>query len=382
MSQIAVAQIALAQIDLAFDTPVAPAGGPPGSFWRRPLRLGVGMARRLAGTRRLADGRAAAASSETSAPTEAEDFSRVGFEIGWDHAHHRLAPPVEHLSPGHPVRQGWEAGLQSFGNRTLRTSPWVRKWLNLRLNAFGRGLSFDALHVTPHLLERLHAGVSHCPITRAPLTQATGGADDATVDRVDNGIGYRPGNLAVLSRGANQAKSNLGFREAIERVERIEAERLGGIDGLSIAHWSRLAVLCSFTTALSHDEAARLPLLLLPPTRLRVVNPSQGLQVLLTTLLTQAGYARRLAEVAGRVQSPSARQALQVFMHTLLARRVALGPNPSALSLRHGLEDAWRHPLVNQRWQAFALQMTAASVQRLLEASLGQARGAGVALAI
>ena len=35
-------------------------------------------------------------------------FDAAGFEIGWDHAHYRVVPPVEHLHAGHPVRQGWQ----------------------------------------------------------------------------------------------------------------------------------------------------------------------------------------------------------------------------------------------------------------------------------
>lgn len=291
-------------------------------------------------------------------------FEAVGFEIGWDHAHHGIAPPPAHLHPGHPVRQGWEAGCACFGGRALKPTPAVRQWLALRLAAWTDGHSFDTLHVTPHLLTRLDT--SHCPVTREVLTRGAGDAAQACVVRMDPGVGFRPGNLVVMGRTAVQARGTLGFHEAIARVERIEADGLAGLDGLGAAAWARLAVLHSFVTPLPHDEAARLPLLVLPPPRVPVVNPAQALQVLLTTQLMRAGYARRLADLAGRVTVPTARQALQVFMHTLLARRVALGANPDLLALRHGLEDAWRHPLVNQRWQAFARAMTPAACERLL----------------
>lgn len=291
-------------------------------------------------------------------------FDTVGFEIGWDHAHHRVAPPLAHFHPGHPVREGWDAGCARFGSRTLRATPTVRRWLALRLEAWSAGLSFDALHVTPHLLDRLAVG--HCPVTRAVLTEGAGGDDEAVVARVDARVGYQPGNLAVVGRRAQVALERTGFREAIAQVERLEADRSGEPDALGATAWARLAVLTSFVTPLPHDEAARLPLLVLPPPRVPVVNPAQALQVLLTTQLMRPGYARRLADLAGRVTSPTARRALQVFMHTLLARRVALGAQPDPIALRHGLEDAWRHPLVNQRWQAFSLAMTPAACERLL----------------
>ena len=52
-------------------------------------------------------------------------------------------------------------------------------------------------------------------------------------------------------------------------------------------HWSRLAVLMSFVTPLPHEQAARLPLLVLPPNRLRLLNPVQALQAVVTLSFTQ-----------------------------------------------------------------------------------------------
>jgi len=40
---------------------------------------------------------------------------RIGFDIGWDHAHHGLVPPAELLHQGTPVMQGWLAGKAVFG---------------------------------------------------------------------------------------------------------------------------------------------------------------------------------------------------------------------------------------------------------------------------
>jgi hypothetical protein len=115
-------------------------------------------------------------------------FAGKGFEIGWDCAHYRVTPPAEHLQPGNPVRQGWEAGQAAFGTRALFARPPVRKWPQLRLGAWLRGRSFDEAHVTPGFLARI--GVERCPITREPLTQGTGEPSDASVDRVCNDAGY------------------------------------------------------------------------------------------------------------------------------------------------------------------------------------------------
>lgn len=301
----------------------------------------------------------------------AAELEAVGFSIGRDHALHRVAPAANTLVDGHPVRAGFESGRSCFGARTLRATPAVRHWLALRMHAWNQGIGFDACHVTPHLLERLHAGV--CPVTRRALAafgQACGPAakrEEPAVLRVDGRLGYVPGNLAVVSAPVITALAGRGFHEVVEVVRALEASGEPERSGLSLAAWSRLAVLLSLRAPLPHAEAARLPLLVTPPPRVPLVNPAQALQLMLTTQLCQPGYARRLAELAARVPAAGARQALQVFMHTLLARRVGLGAQADAATLRRGLEDAWRHPLVNQRWQAFATGLTPAACERLAE---------------
>ena len=292
-------------------------------------------------------------------------FEATGFEIGWDHAHHRLVPPAEHLHPGHPVRQGWQAGQAVFGTRTLRATPQVRKWLQLRLNAWLRGRAFEGVQVTPHFLKQIDA--AECPITREPLTHATGLPSDASVDRVNNDAGYAAGNLAVMSVRANAAKSDYAWDDALGFVQQIERGALGQIDGLGAAEWSRLAVLMSYTTPLAHEQAACLPLLVLPPNRLRLLNAVQALQALLTLQFTRPQVGRRIAELAAAMPGADARAAYQVFMHTLLARRVAAGPQIEGAALRRALEDAWTHPLVVRRWQRLALRLTAADCERLVE---------------
>lgn len=295
----------------------------------------------------------------------ASAFEATGFEIGWDHAHHRLVPPAEHLHAGHPVRQGWQAGQAVFGTRTLRATPAVRKWLQLRLNAWLRGRAFEGVQVTPHFLQQID--VAHCPVTREALVHATGTPADASVDRVNNDAGYAAGNLAVISVRANAAKGALRWDEALARARRIEAEGLAEIDGLDAGAWLRIAVLASFATPLAHEAAAALPLVVLPPNRLRLLNAVQALQVLLTLQFTRPQVGRRIAELAAAMPGADARAAYQVFMHTLLARRVAAGAQVEGAALRRALEDAWTHPLVQRRWQRLALRLTGADCERLVE---------------
>ena len=57
------------------------------------------------------------------------------------------------------------------------------------------------LQLTPHHLAQLDT--THCPITRELL-----GDDNRSIDRVRDDAGYAAGNLAVMSRRANQAKGS------------------------------------------------------------------------------------------------------------------------------------------------------------------------------
>jgi hypothetical protein len=292
---------------------------------------------------------------------EAEGTDRTAFELGWDYAHYRLTPPPEALADGHAVRQGWQAGSAVFGNRTLKPTPPVRKWLQLRFSAWRRGRVFEGTQVTPNFLAQID--VPRCPITRSALTHASGAGSDASVDRICNQAGYAAGNLAVVSARANEAKADLSCRDALTVVKQLEASGLDTLDGLSALQWSRLAVLMSFATLMKHDEAACLPLLVLPPNRLRLLNPVQALQAVITLAFTEAQAVPRLRELMAHLPAPS-RHDFQVFVLTLQARRLAIGMKTSGADLRNALEDLWTDAAVNRRWQRFALQLDEAACER------------------
>ena len=281
-----------------------------------------------------------------------------GFEIGWDFAHYRLVPPVEQLLSGNSVRDGWEAGQSVFGVRTLRATPHSRKWLQLRIGAWLRGKAFELVQVTPNFLQRID--VPDCPITGLALTHATGADTDASVDRVNNLAGYAAGNLAVMSARANQAKAACDWRDAAAFVRQIETGRLGQIDGLNAREWARLAALMSYCTPLSHVEAANLPLLVLPPPRLRLLNPVQAVQAGLTLCFAHPGRTPKLDALV-RIFPAGVQHEVRSFLTTLLARRIAAGPAACQDHLNAALEAAWCEPLIVRRWQRVALRMDAAS---------------------
>jgi hypothetical protein len=109
----------------------------------------------------------------------------------------------------------------------------------------------------------------------------------------------------------------------------------------------------------------------LPPNRLRLLNPVQGLQALVTRELAHPAGLRRLRDLAGRLAGEALRQDFLRLLSALLPRRLEAGQGADARGLRHALEDAWCDARVNRCWQRFALQLDEAEVQRLLQCCAG-----------
>lgn len=299
------------------------------------------------------------------AGSAAAHLDRTGFEIGWDHAHHRVNPPLRHLDHQNPVRQGWAAGRAAFGSRTLKPTAAARQWLALRLEAWLAGQVFEGVQVNPAFLARIDADC--CPVSRLPLTLCAGRDSDLQFIRLNTAAAYAAGNLAAVSQRVALARADKQSSGLHGGDKHGSGPHSGQDNPLSADEHARLAVLASFATPLPHGQAALLPLRLLPPNRVRVINPVQALQVMLTLQFTQAGYARRLLALAVLMPGSEARQAFQIFMHTLLARRLSAGQAPSALDTRRAMEDSWADVLVNRRWQRLASRLDAAGCELLLQ---------------
>ncbi len=300
----------------------------------------------------------------TGPATALTTHEHIGFELGWDYAHHGLVPPAPYDQEPSSLRHGLLAGQAAFGNRTLQPSRHVRKWLQLRLHAWLRGRSVELVQVTPNHLQQIE--VSHCPITRVPLSTATLEGSDASVDRVRNDAGYAAGNLAMISTKANHAKAANGFRDALRIVRDMEAAHTAGAGGLSLAQWARVAVLCSFVEPLTHEEASALPMLVLPPNRLRLFNPVQALQAFVSRQLLAPGWSQRVSRFEALLPGKPARRAFQMFFHALLPRVLEAGRTEEPQRARWAVEDAWRNPLVMKRWTAFARMLTPAQCEAVV----------------
>jgi hypothetical protein len=301
--------------------------------------------------------------------------AQVGFELGWDYAHYRVNPPAPYAQEVSPLRDGLLAGRTTFGQRTLGATRHVRKWLQLRLHAWLRGRSVELVQVTPNYLQQIE--VSHCPITRSELSNATLAATDASVDRVRNDAGYAAGNLAMMSTKANHAKGAFGYRDAMRSAARLESlqkslagkkalDKALGNGGLTAAQWSRVAILCSFVEPLSHQEASGLPLLVLPPNRLRLFNPAQWLQAFVSFQLLRTGWSQRLGHFEDLLLGKELKRDFRKFVITLLSRVIESGSNADSQRSRWAIEDAWRVPLTQQRWSRFVSQLSADECEALV----------------
>jgi len=182
---------------------------------------------------------------------------RVGYELGRDYARHQVDLPEPYARADSPLRQGLLSGARDFGPRRLAATRPVQRWLQLRLHAWLRGRSVELIQVTPNYLQQID--VSHCPITREPLSSDARMGTDACVDRVRNDAGYAAGNLAVISRRANHAKGSCGHAQSMDIVTRLRTRATAQHAGLSAVQWARVAVLASFVEPLTHAQACAVP---------------------------------------------------------------------------------------------------------------------------
>ena len=299
-----------------------------------------------------------------SSPTTVES---IGVELGWDYAHYQLAPPAPYAQEPSPLRNGLLAGQAAFGARTLPATRHVRQWLQLRLQAWLRGRTVELFQVTPNYLQQIET--THCPITRVKLAGINPEITDASVDRVRNDAGYAAGNLAVMSTKANHAKAGNDFHSALRLARQIDAAQQTGLTnlaGLTAAQWSRVAVLCSFVETLSHHEACALPLLVLPPNRLRLFNPVQALQAFVSQQLLTSGWSQRVSRFEDLLTGKPLKRDFKAFFLALLPRVLETGKLNDPQLTRWAIEDAWRAPLVQDHWTHFARQLTAAQCEALL----------------
>ena len=282
-----------------------------------------------------------------------------GDALGFDYARYGLVPPAPCLWPGHPVREGWERGRRLMTRRTRPATLAVTRWLALRLAAWQRGEAFDDHQITPQVLRSLEVA-THCPVTGRAL------GNDARVLPVDARRGWVAGNLVLLDPAFAERWAAIDWDAARDALARAEVDPETDADGLPLRHWRRIVALKSLATPLPHDEAARIPLRVLPPNRVRLVNPIQELQAVLTLQLSVPGWGQRARGIAESLPS-ELRIEFNLFFNSLLAQALRQGHGDAKPEMRDALAAAWGDAVVLRRWGRFAALVDAALAGTLVE---------------
>lgn len=282
------------------------------------------------------------------------------WQIGLDHARHGLALPAAHLHEGSPLYAGWCAGQARGGAARHRDpAPGLRRWLQLRLQAWCEGLDWDDALLTPNYLRQLEA--VHCPVTRQRLVDEQGDPRQRVLARLLQHEGYRAGHLAELSRVAAQALQGRSLAELQQCA--LQALRNGeALDGLSPAAWQRLASLVGYVAPADEAAVQRL----LPPNRLRLAHPEQALQAWLTRQLLNPGWSQRLQALTDAMPSVASHQAARLLGAALAPHALCLPTEmPARLWM---LEDMWAQDgRLQRRWLQLVALLSPLTLERLLQ---------------
>ncbi len=144
---------------------------------------------------------------------------RHAFLLGCDLGHRRLQPPQD--SEGkerwpHPeLERGYAHGLQLPAHRG---DVYLRKLLGLQVRAFARGIPVSSALTVDYLRNIM---VSVCPVSGVNLTQGALADTDWSIDRLDNSLGYVPGNVCMMSSRVNTLKGDATFKELTTELQSI-----------------------------------------------------------------------------------------------------------------------------------------------------------------
>jgi hypothetical protein len=105
----------------------------------------------------------------------------------------------------------------------------------------------------------------------------------------------------------------------------------------------------------------------LPPNRLRMFNPIQALQAMLTRQLATPDWSARLARIEALLSNDACKADFNRFVMALAPRVLVAANLHREQDIRWALEDAWQQPLLLKRWTRFALQLTAPQAEALLQ---------------
>jgi hypothetical protein len=205
---------------------------------------------------------------------------------------------------------------------------------------------------------------------------AAGAPDEGVVVALREEAGIVAGNLVLVSRRAARALASEG---GVGLAGDATGDATGDAASAQLgeAALRRAADLRALVTPMPHARASARPLTVLPPPRVRVLNPAHELQVLLATLFAGGAYARRMSALGTLMPDAASRRAYAALMSTLLARRLESEWAAGREQLRALLEDAWVHPMVQRRWAELMQSLTGAQCARIVRRAMERDLAAG-----
>lgn len=276
-------------------------------------------------------------------PLKQEEAQEIGRRLGHDLAKHGVRDHSAAWPPS--VIEGYVAAKAVAAKRL--SDRFVRKWLQLRLNAFTRGRAVDEA-VTPEFLAKIDT--PSCPVTRQALTHAELLPTDWSIDRLNNDGAYAPSNLIVMSTSANRSKGDRSHAQVMALARAEEAQF-----GLSPGDWLRLAALMLGPChAMDPKNAPFVPMVVAAPPYVPMLVMQQLQHVLAQNSRSNAVRNALVKNLRLACRTEQAQNRL-----ALLSERVHFGAKglefPSDVWLQTGAVTAlhaWRESLDEPSWGA------------------------------
>lgn len=144
---------------------------------------------------------------------------RNAFLLGRDMGVLRLDPLKDSDGVVNWRNQEMERGFAyGLGQTAVRSTVYQRKLLGLRVKAFLRNIPVSSA-ITVDYLRDISVGV--CPVSGVKLTRGECSESDWSIDRLDNTLGYVPGNVCFISRRVNSLKGTLNFEAVSQEAQSI-----------------------------------------------------------------------------------------------------------------------------------------------------------------
>lgn len=194
-----------------------------------------------------------------------EEKEKIGYVIGQDWAYYRQPLPD---GADAAIYRGYESNTAHPSGRS-EIDRFTKKWLQLRYHAYLRKRTVSA-DVTAELIRALD--VSFCQVTEVDLTHGFQIHSDWSVERLCNKAGYAWGNLAIISKKANEVRGSMSYEEICTASE---SKRI--INGLGGIEWERYKCLARGPNFWAGEVKGIEPICM-PMSNLVFISPSQLLQ--------------------------------------------------------------------------------------------------------